>query len=85
MDKRANNRSRKPRGEASKARNMASRTPRGLFVISRSGVQVRPPAPSSVRIAHIRFRASAKTHSLHRTSSSRRGRFAGSRRENGGL
>ena len=46
MDKRANNRSRKPRGEASKARNMASRTPRGLFVISRSGVQVRPPAPA---------------------------------------
>ena len=55
MDKRANNRSRKPRGEASKARNMASRTARGLFVISRSGVQVRPPAPSSVQTALAPF------------------------------
>ena len=46
MGKRANNRSRKPRGKTPKARNMASRTVRGLFVISRSGVQVRPPAPA---------------------------------------
>ena len=45
IGKRGGNRTAKARECTLKVSERASRTARGLFVISRSGVQVRPPAP----------------------------------------
>ena len=46
MGKQGGNRMAKARECTLKVPERASRTARGLFVISRSGVQVRPPAPA---------------------------------------
>ncbi len=46
VGKRSGKRMARARECALKEPERASRTPRGLFVISRSGVQVRPPAPA---------------------------------------